>query len=117
MESERSIQYRQFVNENKNCSKLMWKGLIIFAGLGVLAGSVLAILFTLLIPAVELSSPPLPIKAVRIASGYSVGLISPASPYKYEVANTTQYLQNLNSTFNSFGLRVVYGDHMSDIYG
>jgi len=57
------------------------------------------------------------IKPAALKAGDTVGLISPASPYSYEVSNPTKYLEGINSMFSSqFGMNVIYGAHMNETY-
>jgi len=56
-------------------------------------------------------------KPPALVPGYTVGLISPASPYSYVYSDTAQYLAKITNDLTSLGLNVYFGPHMSDVYG
>jgi len=58
------------------------------------------------------------IKPSALKSGDTVGLISPSSPYIYEVPDANTYLKKLEEIMlGVFDLNVKYGQHMNETFG
>jgi len=72
----------------------------------------------LLILMISSSNSAGPIKPMHLKQGDTVGLVSPASPYVYDIVDPNQYLEDLISVLNGqFGLQVLFGKHMNETFG